>query len=231
MTTEQQLIEAFDAAHGYEPSPDLWTRVVHSIEEDHRHRRRVWRTGLGIGAVALAAVAVLALGWSTEPGPLGSRPRFDWRLIEAVEFAVLAVLVLTLGPAIRRFGRGYVEDIVRPPAGTRLLVLLDVAYYLVFSGFMLVTVRFEAPRSFRLYDAGDQLEEVAIRIGGLLLIMGLLHAATLMVLPLIGLVYNSNRTGRRLPRWIAVGLVLGGVAAAVAVLPMLVGLLLSGIGG
>ncbi len=215
MTTERRLIDTFDAARRYEPSPDLWHRVVHSIEEDRRHRRRVWTVGLGIAAALVTAVVIAAVNLESRGPTLGGRYRFDWRTMEALEFGGLLVLVASLGPAIRRFGRGYVGDVFRgsPDTGARLLGLLDVAYYLVFSGYVLVTLRLAAPVSYRLFDAADQVEEAAARIGGLLLAMGLLHAATLVAIPLVGLVFNTTKAGRKLPRWVVIGLAIGGAAA------------------
>lgn len=222
MTTEQRLIEAFDAARGFEPSPDLWSRVVHSIEEDGRHRRRVWTSALAVAATLLAAIAVAAT--SITSSAMGRR--IDWRVLEALEVGVLAVLIVTLGPAIRRFGRGYAHDILaaEPAMATALLRLLDVAYYLLFAGYVLVTARLSAPDAFQLAHLGTQVEEAAMRLGGLLLVMGVLHTATFMVLPLIGLVINANRTGRPLPRWVVVLLVALAIGMALQV-PSVLGLL------
>ena len=45
--------------------------------------------------------------------------------------------------------------------------------------------------------------------------MGLLHAATIMVLPVVALVSNSTRVGRALPRWLVIVLVLVGIGVGV----------------
>ena len=94
-----------------------------------------------------------------------------------------------------------------PATGERLLGLIDVAYYLVFVGFVLVTTRLQAPRAYVGFEMGAQIEEALTRLGGLLLVMGLLHAVTLMALPVVGLVFTSTRAGVKLPRWITVLLV------------------------
>jgi hypothetical protein len=107
---------------------------------------------------------------------------------------------------------------------TALLRLLDVAYYLLFAGYVLVTARLSAPDAFQLAHLGTQVEEAAMRLGGLLLVMGVLHTATFMVLPLIGLVINANRTGRPLPRWVVVLLVALAMGMALQV-PGVLGLL------
>lgn len=210
MTTEQRLIDAFDAARAFEPSPDLWSRVVHSIEEDGRHRRRVWTSALAVAATLLAAIAVAA---SSVTMTTAGR-RLDWRVLETLEAVALLVLIVTLGPAIRRFGRGYTHDLLGSQGDTAgaLLRLLDVAYYLVFAGYVLLTTHLTAPAAFRVAELGTQVEEAALRVGGLLLVMGVLHAATFMAMPLVGLVIKANRTGRPLPRWVVVLFVLVGVA-------------------
>jgi hypothetical protein len=222
MTTEQRLIDAFDAARGFEPSPDLWSRVVHSIEEDGRHRRRVWSSVLVVATTVLAAVAVAASSITTTT----AGRRLDWRVLEALEAVALLVLIVTLGPAIRRFGRGYTHDLLASPGDTAgaLLRLLDVAYYLVFAGYVLLTTRLTAPAAFRLAELGTQVEEAALRVGGLLLLMGVLHAATFMAMPLVGLVIKANRTGRPLPRWVVLLLVAVAIGIALQV-PTVLGLL------
>jgi hypothetical protein len=170
MTTEQRLAEALAAAKDYDVSPDLWTRFVYSIEEERDHRRRIVATVIAIalmGTVSLA-VAAASMEW------LGGRARIDWRVLEAVEFSVLVVLVAALGPAIRRFERSVVADlfVTSPKTGPRLLGLLDVAYFLVFSGYILVAARFAAPVAYLAVDIGDQVEDALVRVGGLLLTMG-----------------------------------------------------------
>lgn len=205
MSTEQRLMDALHAAQQYEPSPDLWDRVVHSIEEDGRHRRRVWTTIATVAATLLVAAAIAAA--SAQTAPTGFR--FDWRLTEALENALLVILVATLGPAIRRFGRGYAGDLFQQHSGTgeHLLRLLDVSYYLMFSGYILLTARLAETEAFVMFRGGDQIEEAAVRIGGLLLAMGLLHATTLIAMPMVAFVFNTTQTGRRLPRWVTIILI------------------------
>ena len=54
-------------------------------------------------------------------------------------------LALWLGPFIRRFGKSYAADVFRanPRTGKSFIVLMDVAYYLIFMAFILFTVHFE----------------------------------------------------------------------------------------
>lgn len=227
MSTKQRLIETLQAANAYHPSPDLWDRVVHSIEEDRLHRRRVWTTltALALTSFAAGVAAGLAVTSREISGSRGEY-RIDWQTMELLELVVLTILVATLAPTIRRFGRGYVADILHTSTDTapRLLQLLDVAYYLVFSGYVLSTVRLTAPPAYSLWQIGQQVQEASVRIGGLLLLMGVLHAAALIALPLIGLVFNATHLGRKLPRWVTVILIIAAVLIALS-LPALIGLI------
>ena len=200
MNTEQRLIEVFQTSPRIEPTPDLFSRVVHSIEEDRRHRQRIVRTLAMLTAAAAAVVVVAALSMVE-----GTYHRVVHRpTMEALEAVILVTLVAAFGPAIRRFGRNYAADLWPRGAVTpgALLGLLDLAYYLVGAGYILVTTEFDFAD--RLVDGrvADQLGDAAIRVGGLLLTLGLLHATTLFLLPLIALVDNSTRRGRAVPRWI-----------------------------
>lgn len=232
MNIEQRLVGAFRSADTVEPSPDLWSRVVHSIDEDRAHRRRVIvSAGCAVGALALlVTVGAMAL----VDGPIGSLVR-PW-VMEALETIALVTFVLILGPAIRRFGRGYAHDLWRasPATASALLRLLDVAYLLVFSGFILITVDFETSLppadtpatvcpllGIECLTLAQQLENALVRIGGLLLVIGLLHAITIMVLPVVALVSNSTRAGRALPRWIVTLLVIAGIGIGFQLLMLL----------
>jgi hypothetical protein len=143
--------------------------------------------------------------------------------MELIETVALIALVAVLGPAIRRFGRGYAHDLWRttPDMPTALLRLLDVAYLLVFGGYILLTTYFDFGPS--VIGVAQQVEDLCWRIGGLVLSMGLLHAATIVTLPLIALVSNSTRVGRRLPRWVVVLLVLMGLGVGFVAFWALVG--------
>ena len=221
MNVEQRLVTALRRTDTYEPSPDLWSRVVHSIEEDRAHRRRVVRTAIMIGAT-LAALVLLGV-LSLENGPTGQR--LNHVTLELLETVGLVGLVLGLGPAVRRFGRGYCDDMFRSSSGfgASLLRVLDAAFYLVFTGYILLSVDFDAPE--RTVVLANQLVETTARVGGLLLAMGLLHAMTFMFIPVLALVHNSTQTGRPLPRWVTFLLVIVGAAIALQLLPSIVSLL------
>ena len=59
-------------------------------------------------------------------------------LAKARGFALIAIL----GPLIKRYGKSYAADVFRvnPRTGKSYLVLTDVAYYLIFTAFILFTV-------------------------------------------------------------------------------------------
>lgn len=208
---EQRLLAVFRGA-AVDPTPDLFSRVLHSIEEDRRHRRRVvWTVATTLAALA-AVVAVGALG--LVDGTFGwyvHRPT-----MELLEIVVLTTLLLGLGPAIRRFGRGYAADLWAPGSTTprELLRVLDVAYYLVGAGYILLSTELAFDDGVRADLLAEQLGGASIRIGGLLLTLGLLHATTFVLLPLLALIDNSTRAGRAVPRWVLLVLLVVVLAAA-----------------
>jgi hypothetical protein len=224
MNIEQQLIDALRTIDGTEPSHDLWSRVVHSIEEDRAHRRRLAGATAAVVATLLGLSIVGLLGIAD--GPTGRQVRLP--VMELIETIALVALVIVLGPAIRRFGRGYAGDLwpTTPATGNALLRLLDVAYLLVFSGFILLTADLDFASS--TVTIASQVESALSRVGGLLLVMGALHAITIMALPAIALVSNSTRVGRALPRWFVIVLALIGAGVGIQLLTMLP-LLLGGV--
>jgi hypothetical protein len=211
MNVEQRLIEVFQTSARVEPTPDLFSRVVHSIEEDRRHRRRVVQTTIATIATIMTVVAVGAVSMQDSPG---SRQSFVHRpTMEILEWAALVALLLALGPAIRRFGRGYTGDLWPRDSAVpgALLRLMDLAFYLVGAGYVLLSAQFEFGPELLAERLSGQLAEAAFRVGGLLLVLGVLHAATLFVLPAIALVDNATRRGSSPPRWamlllVAIGL-------------------------
>jgi hypothetical protein len=206
VSVEERLVHALGRTDEVEPSPDLWTRVVHSIDEDRLHRRRVQRTILGTAMVAVALVGAGAL--ALVDGRFGTVVR--WQVMEVLETIALAFLIVALGPGIRRFGRGYAGDLFTSNRSTAdgMLRLLDVAYYLVFAGYVVATTELLSPMEVARLTLGDQLDDAGWRIGLLLMAMGVLHAVTLAAMPVLALIVNSTRAGRAVPRWIWVLLVI-----------------------
>ena len=225
MSVEQRLVDALRTTDRIEPSPDLWTRVVHSIEEDRAHRRRV-AASTAI-TVAIATVLVVGGPLNVIETPAGRQVRLP--AMELIETMALVALVIVLGPAIRRFGRGYAQDLwpTTPNTPTALLRLLDVAYLLVFSGYILLTTDLGFGRS--TIDVAQQIEDLCWRVGGLVLTMGLLHAATIMALPAVAMISNSTRVGRSLPRWLVVMLALIAIPVGLFAVQLVIGLLVAGV--
>ena len=118
----------------------------------------------------------------------------SWWVIELITDVVLVAIVVVLGPLIKRFGRAYAGDIFRanPRTGKSYLVLMDVAYYLVFTAFILFTVSF-APEPGWEESTAAVLEDQVVRVGGMLLIMGALHGLNVLSLPLIGRLLGMSR--------------------------------------
>jgi hypothetical protein len=188
---ERRLADAFaDARSTVEEHPDLFARVTRSLE-DARARRR-YRGRLAVWLLAFtAANAAFALAFSDFDN---GRITMPWWVIELVTNIVLAALAVGLGPFIKRFGRSYAADVFRanPRTGKSYLVLTDVAYYLIFTSFVLFTVTFVEPSDWKT-STGAQLKHEVARIGGILLIMGILHAANVVALPVIGRLLTSNK--------------------------------------
>jgi hypothetical protein len=112
----------------------------------------------------------------------------SWWAIELITNVILVAVVVVLGPLIKRFGRAYAGDIFRgnPRTGKSYLVLMDVAYYLIFTAYVLFTVTLSQPPEWGLQH------EVS-RIGGMLLLMGVLHGLNVLSLPLVGRLLGLSR--------------------------------------
>lgn len=188
---EQRLVAAFaDARTSVAENPDLFARVTRSLDEQHARRRYRWRLAAWMLAF-VTANALLALALSDFDNRRFAMP---WWVIELITNIVLVAIAIGLGPFIKRFGRSYAADVFRanPRTGKSYLVLTDVAYYLIFTAFVLFTVTFVEPTSWRR-STGEQLHHELARVGGILLIMGVLHAANVVALPIIGRLLSSNK--------------------------------------
>ena len=141
---EERLIEAFrDARRTVEPNRDLFARVNRSIADAAARRR--WRIRLALGLTTFVLLlGALALALSDVNN---GRITMEWWTIELITNIVLVSIAIGLGPFIKRFGRAYAADVFRanPRTGKSYLVLTDVAYYLIFTSFILFTVTFVAP--------------------------------------------------------------------------------------
>ena len=188
---EERLIEAFtDARRTVEPNRDLFARVNRSIADAAARRR--WRVRLALGlATFVLLLAALTLALSDVNN---GRITMEWWTIELLTNIVLVSIAIGLGPFIKRFGRAYAADVFRanPRTGKSYLVLTDVAYYLIFTSFILFTVTFVAPLEWET-STGEQLKHEVARLGGILLIMGILHSLNVVALPVIGRLLSLNK--------------------------------------
>ena len=180
------------------PSPDLFERVLDSIDADQRRRR----TGLVTTAVAAAVVAVLTIAVLTlTPRPNGAL-EMPWWILEVATTLVLVAIAVWLGPFIKRFGRAYAADVFHdnPLTGKSYIVLTDIVYYLIFTAYILFSVHFSPQRDWHNDVSGlvtpEQLTFSAARIGGILLIIGILHGLNIVLMPVLGRLFSLNR---RLP--------------------------------
>lgn len=184
-----------DAADEVEPSPDLYERLNASL--DDARERRVFRTktaGFAAGLVAAVAAVVVATT-DYQEGTL----IMDWWILELITVGVLIAIAVFLGPFIKRFGKGYAAEVFRsnPTTGKNFIVLTDIAYYMIFAAYILLTMQFTSPDCVRNVCeetvTADQLRLSAQRIGGILLLLGVLHGLNLLILPIIGRLLTLNR--------------------------------------
>jgi hypothetical protein len=191
---ESRLHEALVSdGQAHPPAPDLFARVTESIEADRARRRRL-RWVLAGWAAAVAALTTLVLTLTPRDSEGMHMP---WWILEIGTTLLLVGLALWLGPFIKRFGRAYAADVFHdnPMTGKSYIVLTDVVYYLIFGAYILFTVTTESP-SFDNQVTADQVKNVLARIGGILLIIGVLHGINIVMMPVLGRLFSLNR---RLP--------------------------------
>jgi hypothetical protein len=192
VSLETRLHDAlFATAEHVAPAPDLFERVVQSVEADRARQSRILR-GWAVASLLLAGLAALALA-------LGEyregRFMMDWWVLELITLAMLLGLAFWLGPFIKRFGRSYAADVFRsnPRTGKSFIVLVDIVYYLIFTAYIFFTVRFEPEPGWGETVGPEQLQFEVSKIGGILLIIGLLHGMNLLLLPVLGRLFSMNR--------------------------------------
>ncbi|CAN5454037.1 hypothetical protein BH24ACT7_BH24ACT7_22890 [soil metagenome] len=119
----------------------------------------------------------------------------EWWVLELIVAGLLLATVLVLGPFIKRFGKSYAADVFRanPRTGKAYLVLMDIAYYLIFGAMILFTIRFEPDTGWAETVNADHLQASAARVGGMLVLMGLLHGLNVLTLPVVGRLLSMNR--------------------------------------
>jgi hypothetical protein len=177
------------------PSPDLFERVLDSIDADRRRRR----TGLVVAASAAVVVAVLTIAVLTlTPRPNGAL-EMPWWILELGTTLVLVAMAVWLGPFIKRFGRAYAADVFHdnPLTGKSYIVLTDIVYYLIFTAYICFTVNFAPTLVWDNLYSGlvtpQQLQGEVFRLGGILLIIGVLHGINIVLMPVLGRLFSLNR--------------------------------------
>ena len=189
---EQRLHDALtQGAAALDESPDLFARVRLSIEDDRRLRRQRRRRA-AIGGCLAGAFAALAFAFTDHrQGEL----LMDWWVLELFANALLVGVALWLGPLIKRFGKSYAADVFRanPRTGKSFIVLTDIAYYLIFFSYVLFTMSFQLKGGWGQTVGGAQLQHEVARVGGILLILGVLHGLNLIALPVMGRLLTMNR--------------------------------------
>lgn len=192
MSIQQQLRAALDAGiEEVDDSDDLFARVQSSIADDRLLRgQRLARAGV----LACIGAAITAIAVATIERREGDMI-MDWWILELVWFAGMVGLAIWLGPFIRRFGKAYAADVFRanPRTGKSFIVLMDVAYYLIFSAYILFTLQFEPAGDWEHTVNANQLQASTVRLGGILLIVGLLHGLNVLTLPVMGRIFTLNR--------------------------------------
>ncbi|MDH3249595.1 MAG: hypothetical protein OEQ47_11565, partial [Acidimicrobiia bacterium] len=179
-----------DAGTRVEPSPDLFERVQAGIAADQNRRRSRRRIATTVASLtAFAATATVAFVYQQ------GEPHMDWWILEIIAAVVLGTIALVLGPFIKRFGRSYAADVFRsnPSTGKSFIVLTDFAYYLIFTAYIAFTTTIDRPRDWPATVGAEQVQHNIIRLGGILLIIGVLHGVNLLVLPIIGRLLTLNR--------------------------------------
>lgn len=195
MTLEDRLRDAFAALDAVEPSPDAVERIERAVEQDASARR--WTVLIVVIGSTVATALVGSMLWLLQGGT-----DMPWWILELITTAVLFGLALFLGPFIRRFGKSYVGDVFRanPRTGKSFILLMDVAFYLIFAAYILMTATFEARGEWFVFDGTSfeatvgaaQLQWETLRVGGILLIVGVLHAVNVVILPAIGRLFTLN---------------------------------------
>ncbi len=192
MSVDQRIQDALrTGAAAVTDSDDLFERVRLSIAEDRRLReQRRNRAGVVLCIIA-ATGSIVAATIDRREGDL----IMDWWILELIWFFGMVGLALWLGPFIRRFGKAYAADVFRanPRTGKSFIVLMDVAYYLIFFAYIMFTVQFEPASDWESTVNANQLQASTVRLGGILLIVGILHGLNVLTLPVMGRIFTLNR--------------------------------------
>ncbi len=125
-----------------------------------------------------------------------------WWMLEVITAVILVAIIVVLGPLIKRFGRAYAGDVFRmnPRTGKSYMLLMDFAYYLIFGAYVLFVVQFTPDPGWTETVGGAQLQASTLRIGGLMILMGLLHGFNVLSLPVVGRLLTLGGDAEPAPR-------------------------------
>jgi hypothetical protein len=196
---ERRLHDALTGtAEAVAPAPDLFRRVTASVADDRRARRR--RRALGVGAGVAGLALIMGLWWGMTRAASVTHPDqgggpVSWWVLELGTTVALVALALWLGPFIKRFGRAYAADVFHdnPGTGKSYIVLADIVYYLIFAAYILMTVTYAPRLGWGTTVGAEQLAHETVRVGGILLIIGVLHGLNILTMPLLGRLFSLNR--------------------------------------
>lgn len=186
---EHRLRDALGRFDELDEAPDLLDRIEVAIDVDEQRRRTLRRAIAAISAGVVALIGTIT--WMLQGGT-----DMDWWILELITTAVLFALAFLLGPFIRRYGKAYVADVfaANPRTGKSFVVLADVAYYLIFTAYILLTASFQQSTAWGVFGdvTAEQVRHEVMRVGGILAIIGMLHAVNLVLLPLVGRLFAST---------------------------------------
>jgi hypothetical protein len=153
-----------------------------------------------VAGVAATAFLIWGMTGTSSPRRLEGGTGVSWWILELATTAVLVAMAIWLGPFIKRYGRAYAADVFHdnPLTGKSYIVLTDIVYYLIFTAYILFTLRFEPEVGWGFTGevTAAQLGHEVRRVAGILVIIGVLHGANIVLLPVLGRLFALNR---RLP--------------------------------
>lgn len=114
-------------------------------------------------------------------------------MLEVVQAVLLVGLALGVQRAIRRSGRAYATEVFEhsPKIGEAFVLLADIGLYLIFAAYTLFNVSIESGRT---NATAADFGEIVASVGGIALIIGILHLLNIVFLPLLaGLMGGTAR--------------------------------------
>ena len=125
--------------------PDLFARVDRSVDA-RPPAPAVPRSRRGLTTFALLLASTRPSALALTDSKTGGSP-WNGGSSKLITNIVLVAIAIGLGPFIKRFGRATPPtcSASNPRTGKSYLVLTDVAYYLIFTSFILFTVKFDPP--------------------------------------------------------------------------------------